>query len=179
MGESLKGYQDMKLNELHGNPHATRKRVRVGRGIGSGLGKTCGRGHKGQKSRSGSGMKGFEGGQMPLYRRLPKRGFTNPFPKYYASVNIGQLQEAIDRKKLSPKKVINGEALLSAGLIKRIGDGLRLLGKGELTTKVTVEAISASKGAISGVKNAGGTLNIIGSGVSASDAAEQIPSPKA
>ena len=169
----------MKLNELRDNPHATRDRVRVGRGIGSGLGKTCGRGHKGQKSRSGSGMKGFEGGQMPLYRRLPKRGFTNPFPKHYASVNIGQLQAAIDRKKLDPKKVITGEVLLSAGLIKRIGDGLRLLGKGELTTKVTVEAIAASKGAIAGVKNVGGTLNLLNSGVSTSDASESKSSPKA
>jgi len=124
-------------------------------------------------------MKGFEGGQMPLYRRLPKRGFTNPFPKYYASVNIGQLQAAIDRKKLDPKKVITAEMLLSAGLIKRIGDGLRLLGKGELTSKVTVEAVAASKGAIAGVKNAGGTLNILSAGVSTSDATEPDPSPKA
>ena len=151
----------MKLNELHDNPNASRNRTRVGRGIGSGLGKTAGRGHKGQKSRSGSGMKGFEGGQMPLYRRLPKRGFKNPFSKKYSVVNIGALQKAIDRKKLNPGKTISAEVLLSAGLIKRIGDGLRLLGNGELTTKVVVEAIGATKGALAGIEKAGGSINLI------------------
>ena len=151
----------MKLNELHDNPNASRSRTRVGRGIGSGLGKTAGRGHKGQKSRSGSGMKGFEGGQMPLYRRLPKRGFKNPFSKKYSVVNIGALQKAIDRKKLNPGKTISAEVLLSAGLIKRIGDGLRLLGNGELKTKVVVEAIGATKGAVAGVEKAGGSINLI------------------
>ena len=151
----------MKLNELHDNPNASRSRSRVGRGIGSGLGKTAGRGHKGQKSRSGSGMKGFEGGQMPLYRRLPKRGFKNPFSKRYSVINIGALQKAIDRKKLDPGKTISAEILLSAGLIKRIGDGLRLLGNGELKTKVVVEAIGATKGALAGVEKAGGTINLI------------------
>ena len=151
----------MKLNELHDNPNASRNRTRVGRGIGSGLGKTAGRGHKGQKSRSGSGMKGFEGGQMPLYRRLPKRGFKNPFSKKYSVVNIGALQKAIDRKKLNPGKTISAEVLLSAGLIKRIGDGLRLLGNGELKTKVVVEAIGATKGAVAGVEKAGGSINLI------------------
>ena len=151
----------MKLNELHDNPNASRSRSRVGRGIGSGLGKTAGRGHKGQKSRSGSGMKGFEGGQMPLYRRLPKRGFKNPFSKRYSVINIGALQEAIDRKKLDPGKTISAEILLSAGLIKRIGDGLRLLGNGELKTKVVVEAIGATKGALAGIEKAGGTINLI------------------
>ena len=151
----------MKLNELHDNPNASRCRIRVGRGIGSGLGKTAGRGHKGQKSRSGSGMKGFEGGQMPLYRRLPKRGFKNPFSKKYSVVNIGALQKAIDRKKLNPGKTISAEVLLSAGLIKRIGDGLRLLGNGELKTKVVVEAIGATKGAVAGIEKAGGSINLI------------------
>ena len=151
----------MKLNELHDNPNASRNRTRVGRGIGSGLGKTAGRGHKGQKSRSGSGMKGFEGGQMPLYRRLPKRGFKNPFSKKYSVVNIGALQKAIDRKKLNPGKTISAEVLLSAGLIKRIGDGLRLLGNGELKTKVVVEAIGATKGALAGIEKAGGSINLI------------------
>ena len=151
----------MKLNELHDNPNASRNRTRVGRGIGSGLGKTAGRGHKGQKSRSGSGMKGFEGGQMPLYRRLPKRGFKNPFSKKYSVVNIGALQKAIDRKKLNPGKTISAEVLLSAGLIKRIGDGLRLLGNGELKTKVVVEAIGATKGAFAGIEKAGGSINLI------------------
>lgn len=151
----------MKLNELHDNPNASRSRTRVGRGIGSGLGKTAGRGHKGQKSRSGSGMKGFEGGQMPLYRRLPKRGFKNPFSKKYSVVNIGALQKAIDRKKLNPGKTISAEVLLSAGLIKRIGDGLRLLGNGELKTKVVVEAIGATKGALAGIEKAGGSINLI------------------
>ena len=151
----------MKLNELHDNPNASRNRTRVGRGIGSGLGKTAGRGHKGQKSRSGSGMKGFEGGQMPLYRRLPKRGFKNPFSKKYSVVNIGALQKAIDRKKLNPGKTISAEVLLSAGLIKRIGDGLRLLGNGELKTKVVVEAVGATKGALAGIEKAGGSINLI------------------
>ena len=151
----------MKLNELHDNPNASRNRTRVGRGIGSGLGKTAGRGHKGQKSRSGSGMKGFEGGQMPLYRRLPKRGFKNPFSKKYSVVNIGALQKAIDRKKLNPGKTISAEVLLSAGLIKRIGDGLRLLGNGELKTKVVVEAIGVTKGALAGIEKAGGSINLI------------------
>ena len=151
----------MKLNELHDNPNASRNRTRVGRGIGSGLGKTAGRGHKGQKSRSGSGMKGFEGGQMPLYRRLPKRGFKNPFSKKYSVVNIGALQKAIDRKKLNPGKTISAEVLLSAGLIKRIGDGLRLLGNGELKTKVVVEAIGATKGALAGIELAVGSINLI------------------
>ena len=151
----------MKLNELHDNPNASRNRTRVGRGIGSGLGKTAGRGHKGQKSRSGSGMKGFEGGQMPLYRRLPKRGFKNPFSKKYSVVNIGALQKAIARKKLNPGKPISAEVLLSAGLIKRIGDGLRLLGNGELKTKVVVEAIGATKGALAGIEKAGGSINLI------------------
>ena len=168
----------MELNNLI-TKNKKKFKKRLGRGIGSTKGKTSGRGHKGQKSRSGVAIKSFEGGQMPLYRRLPKRGFTNPFPKYYASVNIGQLQAAIDRKKLDPKKVITAEMLLSAGLIKRIGDGLRLLGKGELTTKVTVEAVAASKGAIAGVKNAGGKLNILSAGVSTSDDTEPNPSPKA
>ena len=167
----------MKLNELHDNSNANRNRVRVGRGIGSGMAKTGGRGHNGQKSRPGSGRKGFEGGQMPLYRRLPKRGFTNPFPKRYATVNIGQLQAAIDCKKLNPKKVITGEVLLAAGLIKRIGDGLRLLGKGELTVKVTIEAVAATKGAISGIENAGGVLNILNAGAAPSGPANLESSP--
>lgn len=169
----------MKLNELRDNSAANRNRVRVGRGIGSGLGKTGGRGHNGQKSRSGSGMKGFEGGQMPLYRRLPKRGFTNPFPKCYATVNIGQLQAAIDRKKLNPKKVITGEVLLAAGLIKRVGDGLRLLGKGELKIKVTIEAVAATKGAIAGIESAGGVLTLLNVGATQSDAADLEPSSAA
>ena len=165
------------MNELHDNSNANRNPVRVGRGIGSGLGKTGGRGHNGQKSRPGSGRKGFEGGQMPLYRRLPKRGFTNPFPKRYATVNIGQLQAAIDCKKLNPKKVITGEVLLAAGLIKRIGDGLRLLGKGELTAKVTIEAVAATKGAISGVENTGGVLNLLNAGAAPSGPANLESSP--
>ncbi|PPR17962.1 MAG: 50S ribosomal protein L15 [Alphaproteobacteria bacterium MarineAlpha9_Bin7] len=151
----------MKLNELRDNSNANRDRVRVGRGIGSGTGKTAGRGHNGQNSRSGSGMKGFEGGQMPLYRRLPKRGFSNPFTKRYAVVNLGQLQAAIDRKKLDPKKVINGDVLLAAGLIKRVEDGVRVLGKGELKAKVTVEAVGASKGAVAGIEKVGGALTLL------------------
>lgn len=151
----------MKLNELRDNVSARRARIRVGRGIGSGLGKTAGRGHKGQKSRSGSGMKGFEGGQMPLYRRLPKRGFKNPFSKKYAVINIGDLQDAIDRKKLNPKNLISGEVLLAAGLIKRIGDGVRLLGKGDLKTKISIQVVGASKGARLGLEKVGGSLELV------------------
>jgi len=151
----------MKLNELKGNAGASKNAMRVGRGIGSGKGKTSGRGQKGQKSRTGVAIKGFEGGQMPLYRRLPKRGFNNPNGKVYAEVSLGSLQEAIDAKKLDAKKTIDGAALVSAGVIRREKDGVRLLGNGELKTKVTLNIHGATKTSIAAVEKAGGTVSII------------------
>ncbi|MEM7443163.1 MAG: 50S ribosomal protein L15 [Pseudomonadota bacterium] len=149
----------MKLNELRDNAGARKAATRVGRGIGSGKGKTAGRGHKGQKSRSGVAIKGFEGGQMPLYRRLPKRGFNNAkFAMRYAVVNIGKLQEAIDAKKLSAKGTINADALREAGLLNRALDGVSLLAKGELKTKVSIEVARASKAAVEAVEKAGGQV---------------------
>jgi large subunit ribosomal protein L15 len=148
----------MKLNELHDNAGATRPRKRVGRGIGSGTGKTSGSGQKGQKSRSGVSLLGFEGGQMPLYRRLPKRGFNNPFSKQYAEVNIGTLQRAVDAGKLDIKQPVTGKLLLEAGLARKSRDGVRLLGKGELTAKLEIKVASASKGAIAAVEKAGGSV---------------------
>ena len=129
----------MKLNELRDNAGASRERSRVGRGIGSGSGKTAGRGHKGQKSRSGVAIKGFEGGQMPLYRRLPKRGFNNKFSKKYAEVNVGQIQSAIDRGRLTVGKgFVDLKALEAAGLISGAANGVRLLGNGDLTAKMNI-----------------------------------------
>ncbi len=149
----------MKLNELSDNPGARKNRMRVGRGPGSGKGTTAGRGMKGQKSRSGVSLKGFEGGQMPLYRRLAKRGFTNPFRKHFAVINTGRLQKAIDDKRLDAKKTIDAAALIAAGVIgRRVGDGLRLLAKGEIKTKVTIEAAGASAAAVAAVEKAGGKV---------------------
>ena len=125
----------MKLHELSDNQGSRHARKRVGRGIGTGKGKTSGRGHKGQKSRAGATIKGFEGGQMPLYRRVPKRGFTNIFRKNYVAVNVGRLQQAIDAKKLDAKKTIDAEALVASGVVRRIRDGVRLLANGELNAK--------------------------------------------
>ena len=151
----------IKINELRDNPGARQGRVRVGRGIGSGLGKTAGRGQKGQKSRSGVAVKGFEGGQMPLHMRLPKRGFNNPFGKDYAEVNIGQIQKLIDDKKLDAKKVIDHDALQAAGVARGGTNGVRLLGKGELTAKVSFKVAGASKGALAAVEKAGGSVELI------------------
>lgn len=149
----------MKLNELSDNPGARKDRTRVGRGIGSGKGKTAGRGVKGQKSRSGVAIKGFEGGQMPIYRRVPKRGFKNPFRKTFAVVNLGRLQQAIDDKRIDPGKTVDVPALSGAGLVgRRIGDGVRLLAKGELNAKVTIEVAGASAAAIAAVEKAGGKV---------------------
>ncbi len=150
----------MKLNELRDNEGARKNRLRVGRGIGSGKGKTSGRGQKGQKSRSGVAVKGFEGGQMPLHMRLPKRGFNNPFGKDYAEVNLGMVQKFIDAKKLDGKKTVDHEALKAAGLARGGKDGVRLLGKGELTTKVQFKVAGASKGAIEAVEKAGGSVEV-------------------
>ena len=150
----------MKLNELSDNPGATKARKRLGRGTGSGLGKTSGKGHKGAKARSGVAIKGFEGGQMPLYRRLPKRGFVNIFAKSYAEVNVGRIQQAVDAGKLDAKADINAEALVAAGLIRRVKDGVRLLGNGELKAKINVTVAGATKGAIAAVEKAGGSVTV-------------------
>jgi large subunit ribosomal protein L15 len=154
----------MKLNDIRDNPGARKSRIRVGRGIGSGKGKTSGRGQKGQKSRSGVAIKGFEGGQMPLHMRLPKRGFNNIFAKDFAEVNLGMVQKFIDAKKLDVKKTIDHEALQAAGLARGGKDGVRLLGKGELTAKVTFKVAGASKGAVAAVEKAGGSVEIIEQG---------------
>lgn len=148
----------MKLNELSDNPGARSARKRVGRGIGSGTGKTSARGHKGQKSRSGVAIKGFEGGQMPLHRRLPKRGFSNIFRKNYRVVNLGRLQAAIDAGKLDPAQPVTEAVLVAAGVIKTARDGIRLLAKGELKAKINVEVSGASKAAAEAVEKAGGSL---------------------
>jgi len=150
----------MKLNELRDNPGATKARKRIGRGPGSGTGKTGGRGIKGQKSRSGVAINGYEGGQMPLYQRLPKRGFNNRNRKSFAVVNLSILQKFIDAKKLDAKKAITEEVLLEAGVIRRILDGVRILAKGEITSKVKLEVTGASKSAIDAVEKAGGSLTV-------------------
>lgn len=150
----------MKLNELKNNPGATKDRIRVGRGIGSGKGKTGGRGVKGQKSRSGVAVNGFEGGQMPLFRRLPKRGFKNPFALHFAVVNLDTIQKAIDAGKLDAK-AIDVEALLKSGIISKQKDGVRLLARGAVTSSVTISVNSASKAAVEAVEKAGGKVNLI------------------
>ena len=154
----------MKLNDIRDNEGARKNRMRVGRGIGSGKGKTAGRGQKGQKSRSGVAVKGFEGGQMPLHMRLPKRGFNNPFGKDYAEVNIGHVQKLIDEKKLDASGVIDHEVLKAAGVARGGKDGVRLLGKGELTAKVQFKVAGASKGAVGAVEKAGGAVEVIDKG---------------
>ena len=148
----------MKLNDIRDNDGARKSRMRIGRGIGSGKGKTGGRGQKGQKSRSGVAVKGFEGGQMPLHMRLPKRGFNNIFAKDYAEVNLGMVQKFIDAGKLDAKNDIDHAALKAAGLARGGKDGVRLLGKGELTAKVKFIVAGASKGAIEAVEKAGGSV---------------------
>ncbi len=150
----------MKLNELRDNPGATKKRMRVGRGPGSGKGKTGGRGIKGQKSRSGVAIGGYEGGQMPLYRRLPKRGFTKPNAKKFAVVNLGQLQTFIDAGKLDAKKDITEDMLVEAGIVRRKLDGVRVLAKGEIKAKLKLAVTGASKAAIDAVEKAGGSLSV-------------------
>ncbi|HLI13288.1 MAG TPA: 50S ribosomal protein L15 [Alphaproteobacteria bacterium] len=148
----------MKLNQLSDNPGAHRKSKRVGRGIGSGKGKTSARGGKGQTARSGVSLAGFEGGQMPLYRRLPKRGFRSPFRKSYSLVNLGRLQRAIESGRLSAEKTVDDGALVAAGLIHAKRDGVRLLAKGQLNAKITIEVAGASKAAIAAVEKAGGKV---------------------
>ncbi len=150
----------MKLNELKDNCGATKNRIRVGRGIGSGKGKTSGHGQKGQKARSGVAINAFEGGQMPIYRRLPKRGFKNPFAKVFAIVNLDTLQTAIDAGKLKAN-AIDLDTLAQAGIITKTYDGVRLLARGAVTTAVTISVNSASKAAVAAVEKAGGKVNII------------------
>ena len=151
----------MKLNELKDNEGARKDRIRVGRGIGSGKGKTAGRGQKGQKSRSGVSVYGFEGGQMPLHMRLPKRGFNNIFAKDYAEVNIGAVQKAIDAGKLDAKGTLDHDSLKAAGLARGGRDGVRVLGKGELKAKLALKVAGISKGAREAVEKAGGSVEII------------------
>lgn len=151
----------MKLNEIRDNPGASKSRMRVGRGIGSGKGKTCGRGVKGQKARSGVAVKGFEGGQMPLHRRLPKRGFRNLFSTDYNEINLGRLQAAIDAGKLDPNALITNETLVAAGLCTKPRDGVKILGIGELTAKVSLEVAGASKSAIAAIERAGGSIALL------------------
>ena len=153
----------MKLNQLRDQEGATKNRKRVGRGIGSGMGKTAGRGVKGQKARSGVAINGFEGGQMPVYRRLPKRGFNNIFAKSFNEVSVGRIQAAIDAGKLDAAKPVDGAALKAAGIIRREKDGIRLLSDGELKAKVTFDIAGASKAAIEKVSKAGGVVNLRGS----------------
>ena len=150
----------MKLNELRDRDGATHSKKRLGRGIGSGTGKTGGRGVKGQKARSGGAINGFEGGQMPLYRRLPKRGFKNIFAKDYNIVSLGRIQAAIDAKKLDASAVVTAETLVEAGVLRRARDGVRLLSDGDLKAKLTFDVAGASKGAIEKVEKAGGSVKL-------------------
>lgn len=150
----------MKLNEIKDNEGARKSRKRVARGIGSGTGKTGGRGQKGQKSRSGVAINGFEGGQMPIYRRLPKRGFKNPFAKEFAVVNLDTIQKAVDAGKLNAAE-INVEALMNAGIINKQLDGVRLLARGAITSNVNISVNSASKAAVAAVEKAGGKVNVL------------------
>jgi len=151
----------MKLSDIADNSGARKKRMRVGRGIGSGKGKTAGRGGKGQTARSGVRIKGFEGGQMPLHRRLPKRGFNNVFRLDFAEINLDRLQEAIDAKLVDVGSVVTAESLVKTGVLRRAKDGMRLLGRGELTSKIDIEVHGASKSAIAAVEKAGGSVKIL------------------
>jgi large subunit ribosomal protein L15 len=151
----------MKLSDIADNAGSRKKRMRVGRGIGSGKGKTSGRGGKGQTARSGVRIKGFEGGQMPLHRRLPKRGFTNIFRLEFAEINLDRIQQAIDAKLLDAKDTVTAETLVKAGVLRRSRDGVRLLGRGEIKAKLNIEVHGASKPAIAAVEKAGGTVKIL------------------
>jgi large subunit ribosomal protein L15 len=151
----------MKLSDLRDRPGSRKSRRRIGRGIGSGKGKTGGRGVKGQKARAGVAIKGFEGGQMPLHRRLPKRGFNNIFRKALNEINLGRVQAAIDAGKLDPAAPIDVSALVKAGLLRREKDGVRLLGSGEITAKVAFSVAGASKSAVAAVEKAGGSVTVL------------------
>ena len=164
----------MQLNELRDNEGATQARKRVGRGIGSGLGKTAGRGHKGQKARSGVAIKGFEGGQMPIHMRLPKRGFNNPLRLKFSEVNLERLQRAIDDGKLDAKSPVDANALIAAGVVRRARDGVRLLGRGELKAMINLEVAGASASAVKAVEAAGGSVKLLKL-VKDTDATERRP----
>jgi large subunit ribosomal protein L15 len=151
----------MRLNQISDNEGARRPRKRLGRGIGSGLGKTAGRGGKGQTARSGGAKAGFEGGQMPIYRRLPKRGFNNPFPVEYNEINLNRIQQAVDAKKIDTAAPVTLDALVKAGVVSKARAGLRLLGTGELKAKLAFEVHHASKGAIAAVEKAGGSVKML------------------
>ena len=157
----------MRLNEIRDNEGAVKERMRVGRGIGSGKGKTGGRGVKGQKARTGVAIKGFEGGQMPLHRRLPKRGFTPPNAKDYNEVNLGRIQTAIDAGKLDAGKPVTVESLVAAGVLSKPRDGVRILGNGELKAKLAFEVAGTSKTAAEAIEKAGGSLKVLGAEASA------------
>ena len=150
----------MELNKLNDNDGAKSSKKRLGRGVGSGLGKTSGKGHKGQKSRSGVSIKGFEGGQMPIHRRLPKRGFNKHNRKVYRILNLGDLQKVIDNGKIDIQKEINGSVILSSGVIKNLKDGIRILARGKISSKVNILVDGASKNAIEQVKKVGGNLAV-------------------
>ena len=150
----------MKLNDIRDNAGARTNRKRVGRGIGSGTGKTSGSGHKGQKARSGVSINGFEGGQMPIHRRLPKRGFNNIFRKQYVVINVGALQAAVDAKKIDAKKTVDTAALKAAGLVTKAKDGIRLLANGDISAKLNIEVAGASAAAIVAVEKAGGSVTV-------------------
>lgn len=162
----------MKLNQLTDNQGARKKPIRVGRGIGSGKGKTGGRGGKGQTARSGVAINGFEGGQMPLFRRLPKKGFTNIFRLDYVVVNVGTLQQAVEDKRLDAGQTVTAKSLKEAGIISRTLDGIRLLNKGELKSKLTIEVAGASKAAVAAVEKAGGSVVVKAPKVPAEKAAK-------
>ena len=151
----------MKLNEISDNAGAAKARKRVGRGIGSGTGKTAGRGHKGQKSRSGVAIKGFEGGQMPIHRRLPTRGFNKPFRKPCNAVNLDRIQAAVDAGKLDAKNPVDVDALIAAGVVRRARDGVRVLGRGELKAKIAFKVAGASETAKAAIEKAGGSVEIV------------------
>ena len=151
----------MKLSDIADNAGSRKKRMRVGRGIGSGKGKQAGRGGKGQTARSGVRIKGFEGGQMPMHRRLPKRGFNNVFRVEFAEINLDRLQQAVDAKAINIKETINVESLVKAGVLRRAKAGVRLLGRGELKAKLNIEVHGASKSAIAAVEKAGGSVKIL------------------
>jgi large subunit ribosomal protein L15 len=152
----------MKLNEIRDNPGAFKERTRVGRGIGSGKGKTGGRGGKGQTARSGYRNKGFEGGQMPLHRRLPKRGFNKPNAREYNEVNLGRIQQAVDAGKLDQAASVTIETLVAAGVCSKPRDGVRILGVGDLTAKLAFEVAGASKSAVEAIERAGGSVKVLG-----------------
>ena len=152
----------MRLNEIRDNEGATKNRMRVGRGIGSGKGKTGGRGVKGQKARTGVAIKGFEGGQMPLHRRLPKRGFNPPNQRQLNEVNLGRIQTAVDAGKLDTGSAVTVEALVAAGVISKPRDGVKILGSGELTAKLSFQVAGASKSALEAIEKAGGSVTVLG-----------------